>query len=145
MLVGQVLSCAVVFLAIVACSDTPADPDPGPAQGRVELTVTDEAEMPVVGATASLDVYPADTCGEGTAVASGLATTDAAGVGLMDLEAPPEQGQRAFCGVLAVDPPSGAGLQSEEVELPRVFLHNANLVPEPPLLRVSITLSAPGA
>ena len=139
------VSFATVLLASVACAETPVQPDPGPAQGRIELTVTDVAEMPVAGATAGLSVYPADTCGQGTAITSGDATTDAAGVGSMDLEAPPEQGQRALCGVLSVEPPSGSGLQAAEVEIPRFSLQNANLVAEPPLLRVFVELSPPGA
>jgi hypothetical protein len=137
------LSLLLALLA-TACSDDPMQPDPGPAEALVQLTIVDDAEQPVPEAVVRLAVYLSDVCGVDPAVTEGAATTDGEGMGTVLLEAASEYGQRSMCLNASVEPPPGSGLAAVSVEIPRIVFYNTGYVPEPHEMRLTISLQPAG-
>lgn len=137
-------TCFLLAVLTAACSDDPVQPDPGPAEALVQLTVVDDGEQPVADAAVRLAVYLSDVCGVDPAVTEGTVTTDGDGNGTVLLEAASEYGGRAMCLTASVEPPAGSGLASASVEIPRIVFYNTAYVPEPLEMRLTISLESAG-
>ena len=132
---------AVALVALVGCSDSPTRPDGGPSQALIELIVQTADAAPVAGAAASFALYLGEAC-DGERVAEVDLVTDATGIALTLLEAPPGIAGRVTCLSIGLLPPAGSDLQQTQVEMPNLLLHHRDYVPSPPKVRIGVTMES---